>query len=141
MLLQLPIKVGIFTDSYHSYPNTAGGESREVEIDYEFLRGRQNETFVKEPCVTGAAASETFRFKSPYKMAGHGLSKNGLNGADRHIECKELHTVVNEGVAGFAHHYAQGVSKCTFLAGLMGLTIHNLEDLECPPIASFNHNQ
>ena len=38
----------------------AGG--REAVIDYEFLRGRQNETVVKELCV---AASETFRFKSP----------------------------------------------------------------------------
>jgi hypothetical protein len=55
----------------------AGG--REVVIDYEFLRGRQNETVVKELCVASAAAAETFRFKSSYKMADHGSSENGLN--------------------------------------------------------------
>ena len=36
---------------------------REVVIDFEFLRGRQNETVVKELSVASAAASETFRFK------------------------------------------------------------------------------
>ena len=54
---------------------------------------------------------------------------NGLNWADGHIEYKELHTVITEAVAGFAHLYAYGVSKCTFLAGLTGRPIHNLEDL------------
>ena len=48
MLPQLPIKGRYFTDSYHSYSNMAGGGSREVMIDYEFLRMRQNETVVKE---------------------------------------------------------------------------------------------
>jgi hypothetical protein len=109
--------------------------SREAVIDYEFLRGRQNETIVKELCVASATASETFRFKSPYKMADHGSSENGINWADGHIQYSELHTVLNEAVAGFAY----GVSKCTFLAGLTGRPIHNLEDISCPPPVSFNH--
>jgi len=83
----------------------------EVVIDYEFLRGRQNETVVKELCVASAAASETFRFNIPYKMADHGSSESGLNWADRHIEYKELQAVATEAVAGFAHLYAYGVSK------------------------------
>jgi len=103
---------------------------RKVVIDYEFLRGCQNETVVKELCMVSAAASETFRFKSPYKMGDHGSSENGLNWADGHIEYKELHTVLTD--AGFAHLYACGVSKCTFLAGLTGRPIHKLEDLACP---------
>jgi hypothetical protein len=41
----------------------AGG--RVAVIDSEFFCGRQNETVVKELCVASAAASETFRFKSP----------------------------------------------------------------------------
>jgi len=94
------------------------GRGREVVIDYEFLRRRKNETVVKELCVASAAASETFRFKSPYKMADHGSSENGLNWADGHIEYKEFHTVITETVTGFAHLYAFGVSICTFLAGL-----------------------
>jgi len=36
----------------------AGG--REVVIDYEFLRGRQNETIVKELCVASARRSRRF---------------------------------------------------------------------------------
>ena len=89
-------------------------------IDYEFLRGRQDETVVKELRVASAAASETFRFKSPYKMADHGSTENGLNSSDGHTEYKKLHSVINEAVAGFAQLYAYGVSKCTFLAGLNG---------------------
>jgi len=68
--------------------------------------GGQNETVVKELCVASAAAVETFRFKSRYKMADHGSSQNGLNWADQHIEYKELHTVLTEAMAGFAHLYA-----------------------------------
>ena len=102
---------------------------RVVVIDYEFLRGRQNETVVKELTVAGAATSETFRFKSPYKMADHGSSEYGLNWADEHIEYKELHTVLTEAVAGFAYLYAYGVSKCTFPGGLTGWPINNIEDI------------
>jgi len=61
------------------------GASKEAVIDFEFLRGRQNETVVKELCVASATASETFRLKSPYKMADHGSSENGIHWADGHI--------------------------------------------------------
>jgi len=107
------------------------GSSREAVIDYEFLRGRQNETVVKELCVASASASETFRFTPPYKMADHGPTEYGINWIDGHIEYRELHMVLNEAVAGFAHLYAYDVSKCTFLAGLTGRPIHNLEDVNC----------
>jgi hypothetical protein len=96
------------------------GASREAVIDFEFLRGRQNKTVVKELCVASATASETFRFKSPYKMADHGSSENGINWTDGHIEYKDLHTVFTEAVAHFAHLYAYGVSKVTFLSTLTG---------------------
>ena len=82
--------------------------------------------------MASAAASETFHFKSPYKIADHGSLENGLNWAGGHIEYKELHMVLTEAVAGFAYLYAHGVSKCTFLDGLTGRPIHNLEDLACP---------
>jgi len=84
MLSQLPIKGRYFIDSYHSYFNMAGC-SREAFIDYEFLFGRQNETVLKELCVACAAASETFRFKPPYKMADHGSTENDMNWIDDHI--------------------------------------------------------
>jgi len=113
--------------------------SREAIIDFEFLGGRQNETVVKEICVASAIASVTFGFKLPYKMADHGSIENGMNWADGHIEYKELHTILNEAVAGFAHLYAYGISKYTFLSGLTGRPIHNLEDVNCPPPDSFNH--
>ena len=89
------------------------GASREAIIDFQFLPGRQNETVVKELCVASTTNSETFRFKSPYKKADHGSSENGINCAALHIEYKDLHTVVNEAVAGFAHLYAYGGSKVT----------------------------
>lgn len=57
-------------------------------IDYEFMRGRHSETVVKELCMASAAASETFPFKRPYKIAEQGSSENGLNWADGHIQYK-----------------------------------------------------
>ena len=108
------------------------GASREAVIDFEFLRGRQNDTIVKELCIASSTASEIFRFKSPYKMADHSSSENGINCADGHIGYKVLHTVVTEAVAVFAHLYAYGVSKVTFFSCLTGRTIHNLEDMDCP---------
>jgi len=70
--------------------------NREAVIYFEFLRGWQNETVVKELCVASATAGEMFRFKSPYKMASHGSSECGINLADGHIEYKDLHTVFTE---------------------------------------------
>jgi len=71
-------------------------------------------------------------------MADHRSIENGINWADVHIEYTELHTVLNEAVAGFAHLYAYGISKCTFLAGLTGRPIYNLEDVNFPPPDSLN---
>jgi len=109
-----------------------GASSREAVIDYAFLRGRQNETIVKELCVASDAVSETFRFKPPYKMADNGSAKNGINWIDGHIEYSYLHSVLNEAVASFVHLYAYGILKCSFLEGMTGRPIHNLEDLNCP---------
>jgi len=58
MLPQLPIKVKCFFDSYHSYSNMAGS-SRGAVIDYDFFRGLQNGTVVKELCVVSASASKS----------------------------------------------------------------------------------
>ena len=115
------------------------GPSREALIDFAFLRGQQNETGVKELCVAIATDGKTFRFNSPYKMLDHGSFENGINWTVGHIEYKDLHTVVTEAVASFAHLYAYGVSKVTFLSSLTGRTIHNLEDVDCPTPDSFNH--
>ena len=86
-------------------------------------------------------ASETFRFKSPYKMADHGSSENGINWADWHIGNKELHTVFTEAVSGFSHLYNYGVSRVTFFSTLTGRTIHNIEEVDCPTPDAFNHKQ
>jgi hypothetical protein len=108
------------------------GASREAVIDFEFLRGRNNETVVNELYVASATASETFRFKSPYKMAVYGSSKNGIGWSDGHIEYKNFHTVFTEALASFAHLYDYGISKVTFLYTLTCRSIHNLEDVDCP---------
>jgi len=51
-------------------------------------------------------------FQEPLQMADHSSSENGVNWAEGYIEYKEFHTVITEAVAGFAHLYAYGVSKC-----------------------------
>jgi len=84
----------------------------EIIIDFEFLRGPKNEIVVKELSGAAANVSETLRFKSPYIKASHGSDENGLNWEDGHIAYHELYTVASDAVAGFAHLYAYGVSKC-----------------------------
>ena len=75
-------------------------------IVFEFLRWRQNETVVNELCLASATASDTFRYRGPYKMADHVSSVNGIHGADGHTEYKETHTVFSEAVSRFSHPYA-----------------------------------
>ena len=100
----------------------------EVVIDFEYLKGRQNEIVVKELSVASRNGSDSFRFKSPYNMATHGSDENGLNWDDGHINYHELFTVVSEEVAGFAHFYSYGVTKCKFLTELLGCPILKLQD-------------
>ena len=47
---------------------------------------------------------------------------------------------MNEAVAGLAHLYAYGDSKCTLILRLLGRPLHNLEDFNClhPAISDLN---
>jgi len=101
----------------------------EVVIDFEYLKGRQNEIVVKELSVASRNVTDSFRFKSPYNLATHGSDENGLNRDDGHINYHELFTVVSEAVAVFAHLYSYGVTKCKFLAEILGRPILILQDL------------
>ena len=49
-------------------------------IDYEVMRGRQNEEVVKEDSVAAENVIETFHFKSPYTMTVHGYDKKAFLG-------------------------------------------------------------
>ena len=51
----------------------------EVVLNFEYLRGCQNEMVVKEVTVAGEIVSETFRFEPPCYMASHGSAENVLN--------------------------------------------------------------
>jgi len=104
----------------------------EVVIDFGFLKGRQGEIVVKELSVAANNMNDSFRFRSPYTMASHGSEENGLDWEDGH-------TVVSEAVAGFAHLYCYGITKCKFLTELLGRLILNLQDFNCPQPTSFNH--
>jgi len=111
----------------------------EVVIDFEFLKGRQGEIVVKELSVAANNMNDSFRFKSPYTMMSHGSDGNELNWENGHIAYHDLYTVVSEAVAGFAHLYCYGITKCKFLTELLGRPILNLKDFNCPQPASFSH--
>ena len=70
-----------------------------VVIDFEYLKGRQNEMVVKEAAVAGENISESFRFEPPYYMAPHGSVESGLNWHDGNISYQKLSTVLKEAVA------------------------------------------
>jgi len=72
------------------------------------------------------------QFQGTYAMRPHGNSENGLNGDEGHIPYNRFTSVLNEAVAGFAHFYAYGYSKCTLITRLLGRPVHNLEDFNCP---------
>jgi hypothetical protein len=91
------------------------GTCRDAVIYLSYCGDRQNEMVVKELCLASATASETFRFKNPYKITDHSSSKSSINYDDGQIEYGELHPAVNEAMTGFAPLYTYGVSKVTFL--------------------------
>jgi hypothetical protein len=49
-------------------------------------------------------------------MPPHGDAENGLNWDDGHLNYNQLHTVISEAVAGYAHLYSYGASKCKCLS-------------------------
>ena len=111
----------------------------EAIVDFEQLRGTHNETVVKELSIAGRNVLETFQFLSPYAIRPHGHGENGLNLDDGHIPYNKLSAVLNEAVAGFAHLYAYGDSKCTLISQLLGRPVHNLEDFNFPSPRYFRH--
>ena len=73
-------------------------------------------------------------------MRPHGESENGVNLDDGQIPHNQLSLVLNDAVAGFAHLYAYGDSKCTLISQLLGRPVHNLEDYNCPSLRFFRPN-
>jgi hypothetical protein len=45
---------------------------KEVVIDFEYLKGRQDEIVVKELSIAAKDVIQTFHFQSPYGMEPHG---------------------------------------------------------------------
>ena len=105
-----------------------------VVIDFEYLKGRQNQMVVKEAAVAGGNISESFRFEPPYYMAPHGSAENGLNWDDGNIPYQKLATVLKEAVANLAHVYSIGQAKCSFLTAFLQRTVLDLEEFKCPPV-------
>jgi len=101
-------------------------------IDYEVLRGRQNEEVVKEVSVAAENVIETFHFKSPYPMKAHGSHKNGLSWSEGQLDYDKLRGTISEAVSGYAHLYANGIVKTRFLTELLVQPLRNLEDFVCP---------
>ena len=106
-------------------------------IDYEVLRGRQNEEVVKEVSVAAENVIETFHFKPPYTMTAHGSDKNGLSWSDGQLDYDKLRATISEAVSVYPHLYAYGIAKTRFLTELLAQPVQNLEDFKCPsPTAS-----
>ena len=100
-------------------------------IDYEVLRGRQNEEVVREITVAAENIIEAFHFKSPYIMTAHGCDKNGLSWADGQLDYDKRCETISEAVSGYARLYAYGIAKTRFLAELLAQPVRNLEDFKC----------
>jgi hypothetical protein len=98
-----------------------------------FLNSPKGRRFIpKEISVAGENAIEIFLFKSSYPMAPHSSAENGLSWDYGVVDFIGLHETLSEAVSGYAHLYAYGEEKCTFLANLLGKPIRNLEYFDCP---------
>jgi hypothetical protein len=104
----------------------------ELVIDYEILKGLNDEGVIKEAGLVADNVVQTFHFKSPYNTASHRDVENGLNWAVGHIPYDQLFQVLNEAVAGYVNLYSYGAAKCSILKGLLGRTVTNLTELGCP---------
>jgi len=56
-----------------------------VVIDYEALKGSENETVIKEMSLVADGVIRTLLFQAPYDMQPHVSAENGLNWDDGHI--------------------------------------------------------
>jgi hypothetical protein len=104
----------------------------EVVVDFISLKGARNELVCKELSIASDGVIQTYHFKSPYPMAPHGSPETGVNWDDGHVPYGQLSTVLSEAVAGYAHLYAYGETKCAFLSDLINRTFLNLEYFKCP---------
>jgi hypothetical protein len=104
----------------------------EVVVDYEPLRGANNEAVIKELALVAKGVIQTLNFQAPYAIQPHGSVENGLSWEDCHIPYRHLQTSIEEALAGFAHIYAYGVEKCRLLSDLIHSPVLNLEDFKCP---------
>ena len=95
----------------------------EAVVNYEFLKGSQNEVIVKELSIAAKNVLYTFHFRSPYSMHPHGSAENGLNWDDGIIPYNQMETALSEAVAGYAHLYSYGIAKCKFLEGQIWKTL------------------
>jgi hypothetical protein len=56
----------------------------------------------------------------------------GINWDGDHISYSQMSMVLSEAVANYAHLYAYGTVKCSFLSDLIERPFLNLEDFNCP---------
>jgi hypothetical protein len=86
----------------------------EAVVDYEFLKGSQNEVIVQELSIAAKNVLHTFHFRSPCSMHPHGSAEYGLNWDDGIIPYNQLETALSgfQAVAGYAHLYSYGIAKC-----------------------------
>ena len=69
---------------------------------------------------------------TPYARESNKSRENGISWDDVHTFYSELHTVLKEAVAGYAHLYAYGTVKSDYLSDVINRNFPNLEDFNCP---------
>jgi len=69
---------------------------------------------------------------TPYTRVRNRSRGKGISWDNGHISYSELHTVLQEAVAGCAHLYAYGTDKSDYLSDMINRTFPNLEDFNCP---------
>ena len=65
-------------------------------------------------------------------MYPHWSAENVLNWDGGIIPYNQLETALSEVVAGYVHLYSYAISKCKFLAELIGRPVLYMEDFGCP---------
>ena len=69
-------------------------------------------------------------------MTANGCDKNDLSWGDGQVDYDKLRETISEAVSGYAHLYAYGIAKTSFLTELLAQPVRNLEDFVLSPMAS-----
>jgi len=123
-------------------------------IEVENLKGKNGETIVKELGMSGYTSDgvdvqQAFMFKPPYsdnemsnvnRRCNSWITKNihHIRWGEGFVPYEELDRILNMAVFHHSAIYTKGLEKAEFLSRIIGKTVQNLDEMNCPRHENIN---